>query len=289
MSNLCCQFKNTSPLDHVHSKHLSQTVCSESVCFEPENVRNFPKVLRIDGKTSNDGDPSFKGHESFIDLLDIPETSGKRKLQTSSNIINTLAEPIDELIDKLVEGEETVLPIITWQIFYVSHTKLSELFDKPRYKSNDRVVLRDFHQKVKCINNWLKSVGYLQTFSPTQYIVKTVKRLLNHLRESLYKSNSNITVDRNSFVSLEQFKKWLGTKVKEQFNHIANILSIDQWYRPRDPIGSNNINQDESQEIKCCLCSDDHKLSSCDQFLSQSLYEKKAVCWKGKIMLELFV
>ena len=40
-------------------------------------------------------------------------------------------------------------------------------------------------------------------------------------------------------------------KVKEQFNFIANILSSDQPYRPRDHIRSNNINQDESQEIKC--------------------------------------
>ena len=61
-------------------------------------------------------------------------------------------------------------------------------------------------------------------------------------------------------------------KVKEQFNFIANILSSDQPYRPRDHIRSNNINQDESQEIKCWFCSDDHKLVSCGQFLSKPLY-----------------
>ena len=71
---------------------------------------------------------------------------------------------------------------------------------------------------------------------------------------------------------LEQFEKWLDTKVKEQFNPFANILSIDQPYRPRDHIRSNNINQDESQEIKCWFCSDDHKLVSCGQFLSKPLY-----------------
>ena len=94
--------KNTSPLDHVHSKHLSQTVCSESVHFEPKIVRKFPKVLRSHSKISNDRNPSFKGRESFINLLDSPEISDKAKFQT---------EPINEFIDKPIEEEETVLPI----------------------------------------------------------------------------------------------------------------------------------------------------------------------------------
>ena len=91
-------------------------VCSEFVRSGPKSVRNFPKVLRSDSKICNDESPSFKGHESFIDLLDTPETFGKTKLQTSSNRINPLAEPIDEFIGKLVEGKETVFPSITWQI-----------------------------------------------------------------------------------------------------------------------------------------------------------------------------
>ena len=124
---------------------------------------------------------------------------------------------------------------------------------------------------------------YLQLFSPTEYIVKAVKRLPNHLRNSFYKSHSNIILQRNSFVSLEQFEKQLDTKVKEQFNLIANILSIDQPYHPKDHIRSNNINQDEPQEIKSWFCSDDHKLSSCDQFLSKPLYEKKQVVEKEKL------
>ena len=70
---------------------------------------------------------------------------------------------------------------------YVSHTKLSELLEKPQIKANDRIALRDSHQKVKCINTWLKSTGYLELFSPTEYIVKAVKCLPNHLRNSFYK------------------------------------------------------------------------------------------------------
>ena len=98
-----------------------------------------------------------------------------------------------------------------------------------------------------------------------------------------YKSHSNIILERKSFVSLEQFEKWLDTKIKEQFNPIANILSIDQPYRPRDHIRSSNINQHESQEIRCWFCSDDHKLGSCDKFLSKPSYEKKQFVEKEKL------
>ena len=92
---------------------------------------------------------------------------------------------------------------------------LSKLLDKPQLKANDRIALRDFHKKFKCINTWLKSMEYLQTFLPTEYIVKAVKHLPNHLTNSFYKSHSNIILERNSFVLPEQFEKWLDTKVKD--------------------------------------------------------------------------
>ena len=129
----------------------------------------------------------------------------------------------------------------------------------------------------------LKSMGYLQTFSPTEYTVKAVIRVPNHLRNSFCQSHSNIILERNSFVSLEQFEKWLDTKVKEQFNPIVNIPSIDQPDCPRYHIRSNNINQDEPQEVKCWFCSYDHKLGSCEQFLSKPLFEKKQFVEKEKL------
>ena len=48
---------------------------------------------------------------------------------------------------------------------------------------------------------------YLQTFLPTEYIVKAVKHPPNHLTNSFYKIHSNIILERNSFVSPEQFEK----------------------------------------------------------------------------------
>ena len=64
-------------------------------------------------------------------------------------------------------------------------------FDKPQIKAYDRIALRDFNQKfkymndkypVKCINTRLKPIGYLQTFLPTEYIVKAVKSFPNQRR-----------------------------------------------------------------------------------------------------------
>ena len=68
---------------------------------------------------------------------------------------------------------------------------------------------------------------------------------------------------------------WKVVNVKEQFNPIASILSHDELYCLRDHIRSNNINQDESQEINFLVCWDDHKLGSCEQFLRKFLFEKK--------------
>ena len=71
-----------------------------------------------------------------------------------------------------------------------------------------------------------------------EYIVKAVKCLPNHLRNSFYKSYSNIILERNSFASLEQFEKWLDTKVKNNLtllqlfylliNRIVQEIILDQ-------------------------------------------------------------
>ena len=180
--------KNASPLDHVHSKHSSETVCSESVCSEPKGVRNFPKVLRSDSKISNNGSPFFKGHESFIDLLDTPETSGKTKLQTSSNRINPLAEPIDEFIDKLVEGEETVLPINN----LANLTVMNALHQELESRQLPPIELMTFDgnpsQWPEFIADFKERVHLKQTFSDQM----RVERLLNIVRDDAKRSVESI-------------------------------------------------------------------------------------------------
>ena len=101
------------------------------------------------------------------------------------NVVRGDTKPSVENIDKskiFYADEIKLLKRDFGNVFYVSHTKLCELFDKPQIKANNCITLRNFHQKVKCVNTWLKSIEYLQTFLPNEYIVKAVKRLPNHLR-----------------------------------------------------------------------------------------------------------
>ena len=49
-------------------------------------------------------------------------------------------------------------------------------------------------------------MGYLQTFLPTEYIVKAVKRLPNHLRNSFYKGHSNIILEKIVLFHLNSVK-----------------------------------------------------------------------------------
>ena len=177
--------KNASPLDHVHSKHLSQAVCSESIRSEPKGVRNFPKVLRSDSKISNDGSPSIKGHGSFIDLLDTPEISGKTKLQTSSNRINPLAEPIDEFID---EGEETVLPINNLANLTVMNALHQELESRQLLPIELMTFDGNPSQWPEFIADFKERVHLKQTFSDQM----RVERLLNIVRDDAKRSVESI-------------------------------------------------------------------------------------------------
>ena len=106
------------------------------------------------------------------------------------------------MVDQKSPGEVRLKPLKNYfgNAFYVFHTKLSELCDKPQIKANDHLALRGFHEKIKCINTWLKSMGYLQTFLPAEYKVEAVKLYSNYLRNSFYQSHSNIILEKNSFV-----------------------------------------------------------------------------------------
>ena len=169
--------KNASLLDHVHSKNLSQAVYSESVRSELKSVRNFSKVQRSDSKISNNRSRSFKGHESFINLLETPETSGKTTLQTSSNRINPLAEPIDEFIDKPVEGEETALTINNLANFTVMNILHQELESRQLPPSELMTFDGNLSQWPEFITDFKEGVHLKQTFSDQMWM----ERLLNVL------------------------------------------------------------------------------------------------------------
>ena len=81
-------------------KHLLQMVHTGNLHSERKGIKNVLKVIRSHCKIINDRHLSFTCHESFIDLLDIPEISGKKtKLQTSLDRTNPLTETVNEFID----------------------------------------------------------------------------------------------------------------------------------------------------------------------------------------------
>ena len=81
-------------------KHLLQTIHTGNLHSERKGIKNVLKVIHSHSKIINDRHPSFTRHESFIDLLDIPEISGeKTKLQTSLDRTNPLTETVNEYID----------------------------------------------------------------------------------------------------------------------------------------------------------------------------------------------
>ena len=75
--------------------------------------------------------------------------------------------------------------------------------------------------------------------------------------------------------------------MKEQCNPIGNILANDEAYKNRDnPITSNNFsnkNISTDREIKCWLCENKHKITSCDQFKAKSYSEKKRFVEQEKL------
>ena len=131
-------------------------------------------------------------------------------------------------------------------------------------------------------------MGSQSVLKSPEYLTKAVRRLPNSLRQRFYNYTRNI-VNREDFLSVEQFQIWLENRVKEQYNPTANILASDKPYKNRDnPIRSNNFsnkNNNTDREIKCWLCENKHKITSCDHFKAKSLSDKKRfaeqekLCW----------
>ena len=74
----------------------------------------------------------------------------------------------------------------------ITHLKLKSLFDQPQIKAADHASLKLYHQKLKCTNTWLVSMGYTSTLTSIKNITKAVQRLPNYLRQTLYRHTREI-------------------------------------------------------------------------------------------------
>ena len=83
-----------------------------------------------------------------------------------------------------------------------SHLLVKSLFEFPPIKSNDRIALRNFHQKLKITIAWLKSIGYEVPIKSNKNLVKALLCLPYNRRNEFYKVTCNPDIlDGNVMVS----------------------------------------------------------------------------------------
>ena len=190
----------------------------------------------------------------------------------------------------------------------VSHLKLKSILDKPQIASNDRISLRQYQQQLKSTITWLKSIGYTSYLSSTDVLTRAVMRLPIHLRQSFFKTSRKHNFTEGE-TTLMEFESWLSDKLLEYFNPIANLISsheeesklrkkpnikelIKTNYQHQSMVTSpeNNFIPSEkvrvscsSAKLKCWLCSQNHRLQDCNQFLSESTAKRKDTVIKLKL------
>ena len=90
----------------------------------------------------------------------------------------------------------------------VAHSRRSSVFDKAQIKANDKVGLRQFHQRSKRNNSSLLSVGYKSPIFSNENLTKAILRLSSHLRNQFYKFTKDSNLMDGS-INLLDFETWL--------------------------------------------------------------------------------
>ena len=122
-------------------------------------------------------------------------------------------------------------------------------------------------------------MGYSAAIEPTENLTKAVMRLPNQLRTSFYKSTKNYSF-LNGGVTLIEFEHWLGNRVKEYFNPIANIIADNELRKQEKAFKSTVYGTylpatNEDNDPCCWLCKQKHRLMNIPEFINKSLDEKK--------------
>ena len=127
-------------------------------------------------------------------------------------------------------------------------------------------------------------MGYTSTLTSIENITKAVQRLPNYLRQTFYRHTREII--ETEVISLLEFELWLGNRMKELFNPIADIIASQESNRKKDPLKTINAGHiSEREEVKCWFCSKKHKVTTCEDFISSSINVKNEfvkankLCW----------
>ena len=85
----------------------------------------------------------------------------------------------------------------------VSHLRVKSLFEFPPIKSNDRIALRNFHEKLKITITWLKSIGYEDPIKFNENIAKALLCLPCNMRNEFYQ----VTCELDTLDGFDIFRK----------------------------------------------------------------------------------
>ena len=116
----------------------------------------------------------------------------------------------------------------------VSHLKIKSIFDQPKIKPNDKIGLRKYHQQVKITNTRHLSMGYENPILSHENLSKVVTRIPNYLRTQFFKATRDCDLTDGT-INLLTFENWLERRIKDLFNPLAEIISIQEARTKQQP------------------------------------------------------
>ena len=182
----------------------------------------------------------------------------------------------------------------------VSYLKLKEVLELPPIQHDDQNSLRNYHQKLKTIVTWLKTMGYDGALKSVENVTKAVMRLPKYLRQKFYRNFKIINYNERE-MNLEIFENWLGERIYDMNNPLALIVEIEIKKKqqankdhqkttkekhqrlPKDHYRSfatttdmeKDRNAESKKNIRCWLCHESHKVSDCQTLKNISVPERR--------------
>ena len=189
----------------------------------------------------------------------------------------------------------------------VSYLKLKEVLELPPIQHDDQNSLRNYHQKLKSIVTWLKTMGYDEALKSVENVIEAVMGLPKYLRQTFYRNFKIISYNEKE-INLEILENWLGERIYDMNNPLVLIVEteikkkqqankdhqkttmVKHQRLPKDHYRSfatttdmeEDRNAESKKNIKCWLCHESHKVSDCQTLKNISVPEiRKTVKRKG--------
>ena len=264
------EYKETDiPIDNTMASRVIQVECESrhlppidlkrfngSSLQWPEFIQNFKSRIHSKGSFND-----TIRMERLLSVLDGPARSSIESIGTNSIFYATALKSL-----KRDYGNPYV----------IAHLKLKEMFDRPQININDNEGLRNFYQQLKTAIAWFESIGN-SSYNNPENVAKAVSIIPTQHKFRFFKRYGN---DQPKLTDLYVFVNWLESIVKESFNPIAMIISEKKSPKaPKDKQGNDGqrIRNNFSRQVKCWLCSKDHKISKCLKILNASAEERQKI------------